>query len=101
MASLESVKVGDVLALTRWAYGWELQKVQRLTAKQVVTDKGWRFWIESGLATGGEWWAKPATEGDVMRGRIEAAQKALNWFRVTPENVTAVEALLATPEATP
>lgn len=106
MAKLD-VKVGDLLALPeRFGSSLTLMKVDRLTATTAVCGTS-RFKLDDGMMIGsgggGRWdfrqYARCATPSDLLNVRIRRAAIKLKDFKVSADNLEAVEALLAT--ATP
>lgn len=101
---LDDVKVGDLIALgERFGSGVTLLKVERLTATTAVCGTS-RFKLEDGMligSGGGNRWdyrryGRKANATDLINVRIRRAASELKEFKVSKENLEAVEALLAT-----
>jgi hypothetical protein len=95
---LSACKVGDSLFIDeRWGYSGRILKIDRLTATQAICGDE-RFRLDTGKRHGSSGWhsvyARPAQASDILAARIRGTQQRLEKFKVTAENLSAVEAFL-------
>lgn len=100
MAGLEGVKVGDRLSSYGYAKGDIIVRtVVKVTKTHAVCDDTTKWQIKSGRRAGersGYYHriARFVTDKDLMANRVREAEVRLAYFKVTADNVAAVEALL-------
>ena len=98
----DDLAVGTVLVER---YGFDsiaLDKVERVTAKQAITQKGARYWLEDGRKVGGFGTAHVATEKDYAEVRVRKLAREVaehlptssQLRTMTEEQLTALRDLL-------